>query len=292
MSVSARFTSFLSNLKLTDDQKAKGGERREAVVRAMNSQYWGVSNGTANSLYVGSWAKQTRIRPPRDVDVLFNLPNAVYERFQGRTGNRQSQLLQEVKLILLKSFPNTAIRGDGPVVVVPFSAYNVELVPAFPLTGGGHWVCMTDNGGHYKKADYAAEVNAISASNANSANNTRDLVRMMKRWQAECSVPLKSFHIELLVIDFINQWGYRGKGAVYYDWMVRDFLHYIIGRAEGYVFAPGTMEVMALGSSWKSRAETAYARALKACGYEAASDWGNAGDEWQKIFGIDIPKWP
>jgi hypothetical protein len=153
MGTSERFSQFIANISLTDDQKTKGAERRHAVVRVLNLQYYGLASGTSNSIYVGSWAKFTRIRPPRDVDVLFTMPVSVYERYQNRSGNKQSQLLQEVKNVLSLAYPNTAIRGDGPVVIVPFSAYNVEVIPAFALNGGGHWVCMTDNGGRYKKAD-------------------------------------------------------------------------------------------------------------------------------------------
>ena len=290
MSVSARFTKFLNNISLSDDQKTKGAERRQAVVGALNKAYWATASSTANSIYVGSWGKQTTIRPPRDVDVLFNLPKTVYDRFELRLGNKQSQLLQEVKNHLVGAFPNTGIRGDGPVVLVPFAAYNVELIPAFSLNGGGHWVCMTDGGGHYKKADYAAEADAITK--ATWGGNTRDLVRMMKCWQSYCGVPLKSFHIELLSIEFLNNWQYHGNSVTYYDWLVRDFLNYLVGRANGYVYAPGTNEMMSLGSGWKSRAETAHGRASKACDYEAASNWPAAGDEWQKIFGTDIPKYP
>lgn len=291
MTVSARFNTFLANLKLTDDQKSKGAERREAVVKTLNLNYYGSSSGTANSLYVGSWAKHTRIRPPRDVDLIFKLPQATYDRFQLRTGNKQSQLLQEVKGVIAKSYQSTAIRGDGPVVIVPFAAYNVEVIPAFALTDGRYWVCMTDGGGRYKTADYAAESTAIATSDTNGGGNTRPLARMMKCWQAYCSVPLKSFHIELVAIDFMSQWTYRTNGREFYDWMVRDFLEYLVGRSGTYVYAPGTYEAMPLGSGWKSKAESALARARKACEHETASKRADAGDEWQKIFGTDIPKY-
>jgi hypothetical protein len=113
MSVATRFNAFLSNISLTDDQRAKGAERREAVVGVLNSRYWSQSSGTANSQYVGSWGKFTRIRPPRDVDVLFTMPKSVYDRFASRSGNKQSQLLQEVKGVIAASYPSTAVKGDG-----------------------------------------------------------------------------------------------------------------------------------------------------------------------------------
>jgi len=74
--------------------------------------------------------------------------------------------------------------------------------------------------------------------------------------------------------------------------MIRDFLDFLIQKSGSYVYAPGTFEVMNIGSVWKSKAETAKQRANNACSHETAQAWGLAGDEWQKIFGTDIPKWP
>jgi hypothetical protein len=290
VTVGQRFDRFLNNINLTDDQVANGKSRRQAVTKTLNAKYWNSTSNTANSHYVGSWAKLTRVRPPRDVDILFELPKSVYDRFQLRTGNKQSQLLQEVRTTLAAAYPNTAIRGDGPIVLVPFASFNVEVIPAFSLNTGGHWVCMTDGGGHYKTAKYSAEVDLIATSSSASANNTRPIIRMMKVWQRVCSVPLKSFHIELVAVSFLSQWQYREKSSTWYDWMVRDFLQYLVNRVNGSVYAPGTSEIMSLGSAWESKAKTALERAKKACTYEANSDALNAGDEWQKIFGTDMPR--
>lgn len=290
MSVASRFSQLLENLKLTDTQKSNGGASRESAIWPLNYYYYSTMSGTANSTFIGSWAKFTRVRPPRDVDVLFTLPYSVYQRFEQRSGNKQSQLLQEVKSILSNQFPNTAIRGDGPVILVPFSAYNVEIVPAFALDNGKQWVCMTSNGGFYKVTDYAAEAKLIADSETQT-KNTRDLVRMMKCWQSECAVPLKSFYLELLSVEFLQTWTHRGQSKSYYDWMVRDFLSFLVGKAGGNIFAPGTYELMPLGTAWKSKAESAHARAKKACDFEAANSDYLAGDEWQKIFGINIPKY-
>ena len=289
MSITKRFSKFLDNIKLTDQQVNAGNTSRKSVVSVLNSHYWDLNSETDNSIFVGSWGKFTRIRPPRDVDVLFMLPPSVYNRFEMRTGNRQSQLLQEVKGVLESSFPNTAIKGDGPVVKVPFSSYNVELIPAFKLTSGKYYVCMTDKGGYYKTADYKAESKIIRDSNETSNNKTRHLIRMMKCWQGYCDVPIKSFWIELLVVDFLKTWKHKDKSMHYYDWMVRDFLKYLEGETNSTVYAPGTGEAMNLGNQWLSKASTARRRAEKACENES-EDPDTAGEEWQKIFGTDIPK--
>jgi hypothetical protein len=289
MTVSERFDQFLLKLMLTEDQRCDGIIKHSGVRGCLNKHYYGVSSGSANSMLVGSWGKSTEIRPPRDIDVLFILPISVYYRHEQRPGNKQSQLLQEVRLILLQSYRNTRMRGDGQVVVVPFVSYAVEVVQAFRLQNGQYWICDTNSGGHYKLFDPAAEIENVRASNKTSRGNTRDLIRMMKRWQGDCSVQLKSFHLELLAIDFLKTWEHSGKSTVYYDWMVRDFFKYLTGRAGGWVYVPGTYEAIALGDAWKTRAETAYGRAIKACEHEAANRPYSAGEEWQKIFGADIP---
>jgi hypothetical protein len=291
LSVSTRFTQFLGNLALTDAQRDDGSIKHSGVRRVLNEHYWNLSSGSANSMLVGSWGKSTEVRPPRDIDVLFTLPNRVYERFQAVPWprNKQSELLQEVKRVIAATYGSTTIRGDGQVVVAGFTSYAVEVVPAFDVGGGRYWICDTNNGGSYKTIAPDAEQQAVRSSNDRTKGNTRALIRIMKAWQRCCSVPVKSFWLELLAVDFLNSWGHAGQTALYYDWMVRDFLAYLVRRANGLVFVPGTLEPIALGDAWKSRAETAHARALKAC---AATSEIEAGIEWQKIFGDQMPVWP
>jgi len=68
--------------------------------------------------------------------MLFILPWEVYTRIERLIGNKQSQLLQEVKRTLLATFPNTDLAADGQVVAAPFQTYNVDIVPAFRFIRG------------------------------------------------------------------------------------------------------------------------------------------------------------
>ncbi len=287
--VSERFDKFLSNIKLTDQQIEDGKTTHQGIVSCLNRRYWNSNSLTDNAKLVGSWGKFTRVRPPRDIDILYQLTYEDYTRFEQRSGNRQSQLLQEVKEVLAATYFNTDIRGDGQVVSVPFSSCFVEVVPAFKLTDGKYWVCDTNDGGRYKTFDPDAEKANIELSNQSTKNNTRDLIRMLKCWQDYCDVPLKSFIIELLVIDFLRTWEHRGKTTVYYDYMVRDFFAWLKSMSQwAWVTVPGTNETLYLAGDWKIKVETAYSRSVKACQYESSSP-AYAGSEWQKIFGIKIP---
>ncbi|MDS4055366.1 SMODS domain-containing nucleotidyltransferase [Accumulibacter sp.] len=289
--VRQRFEQFHRNLGLTPLQQLDGHTKREGVVSCLNRSYHGTTSRTDNSFFIGSWGKDTAIRPPRDVDIYFLLPATVYHRFQTYTWNRQSALLQDVKDKLAVTYPTTGMRGDGQVIVVNFGSYSVEVVPAFELqTPGRYWICDAHNGGSYQETAPWAEVDHIEATDSANARNLRPLIRMLKAWQACCSVPIKSFHLELLAAAFIAQSPWRLKDWFYFDWLTRDFLAFLYHRANSTILVPGTFQTIYLGDAWQSRALSAYNRANKACAHEYENRVAEAGDEWQKIFGTDIPR--
>jgi hypothetical protein len=288
IAVRQRFQQFHANLLLTPKQFQDGMTKRNGVVNSLNRHYYGSTSEIDNSFLIGSWGKDTAMRPPRDADLYFLLPPSVHARFQAYVGNRQSALLQEVKGVVAVTYPNTDMSGDGQVVIVRFESYSVEVVPAFLLTNGRYWICDTNGGGRYKETDPWSEVNHINAVDQANNGNLRPLIRMLKSWQSYCSVPIKSFQLELLAADFISQSPWRLYD--WFDWITRDFFAYLYHRANTFVVVPGTLEKVYLGSEWQSRAESAYYRAMKACDHERYNRVEAAGDEWQKIFGSQIPR--
>jgi SMODS domain-containing protein len=289
MTVSQRFDKFLSNIAITYAQAENGLAKHTGVRRCLNRHYYGSTSGEANSMLIGSWGKKTRVRPPRDIDILFVLPTSVYHQYQGKSGNKQSQLLQEVKGVLSGCYKLTSMKGDGQIILIPFATQTVEVVPAFLLDNGRYWICDTNGGGRYKTVDPNDEIAVIDESSKESNGNTRILVRMLKKWQDKCSVELKSFWIELLAVEFLANWQHKAQSSVYYDWMIRDFMKHLIGRAGGYLTLRSTYESIYLGNSWKTKAETALGRATKACEHEAANRNYDAWWEWESIFGADVP---
>jgi len=288
--VRQRFRCFLDNISLTTAQITDGWTKIRGVVFCLNRNYWNISSETQNYVLVGSWGKQTTVRPPRDIDLMFFLPPSVYYRYAARSGNRQSQLLQEVKSVLLPTFSRTDLKGDGQVIVAPFDTFKVEVVPAFVLESGQALICDANEGGKYKTVDPVAEFNTLDWNDRCSSSNVRDLVRMLKQWQRTKNVPIKSFVIERLAIEFVYQWPHKGYDEFWYDWMVRDFFLYALGRAGSWALMPGTGELVSLGNAWLSSAENAYRRACEACYLERINLNQMAGDKWQEIFGFEIPR--
>lgn len=288
--VERRFARLLENIQITAAQAEDGQTKHAGVRGCLNRHYWGTASETANSLLIGSWGKLTRVRPSRDIDILFLLPPHIYHQYQGRAGNRQSQLLQEVKGVLGATYSQTTIRGDGQVVIVPFNTTPVEVAPGFRCQDGSIIVCDANGGGRYTISTVEAEAAGLAAADTAYNGNARKLARMMKQWQREQDVPLKSFQIERLAVEFLHGWHANTRGLFWYDWMVRDFLGYLIGRADTFLVMPGTGEWVALGRDWLSRAQTAYRHAVTACIHEEANYETLAGDVWQEIFGTAVPR--
>jgi Second Messenger Oligonucleotide or Dinucleotide Synthetase domain len=290
IAVRQRFEQFHGNLFLTPLQLEDAQTKRAGVVNCLNRHYHDSQSETDNSFMIGSWGKNTHIRPPRDIDLYFILPPAVYYRFQNYAYNRQSALLQEVKNVLSRTYPNTDMSADGQIVLVRFDSYAVEVVPAFLLQSNQYWICHTTDQGSYKTTDPWAEARHIEAIDAACNQNLRPLIRMLKAWQFNSSVPIKSFQLELVAAAFIQQCPWRKNSFFWFDWIIRDFFLYLFRTANTSLTIPGTSAHIFLGDEWQSRTLTAYERAVKACDYERDNLVQLAGEEWQKIFGFQVPR--
>jgi hypothetical protein len=281
-----RFNRFIRNIEVTPDEQSDAKGKVERVGSKLHSRYYDTVFTGSTAMIIGSYGKGTQVRPPRDVDILFLMPFVEYQRYDAYNGNGQSALLQAVRQILRERFPTTDIRGDGQVVVVPFSGgHTLEVLPAW-RSNSKFLVPNTHDGGHWNVVDHQAEFDNISASDTRSGGNTRNLIKMMKIWQANCDVPIKSLALELRAVNFMAAWGYGTKGSFYYDWMVREYLGELIKYANSSCKIPGIEEKCYYGDAWISKARTALARAQKACEHEVGDRPFSANEEWRKIFGV------
>jgi hypothetical protein len=290
IAVRQRFSAFAQELSVTSDQWSDGWAKHVNVGRSLERSYYGQNAGEYHpGFMVGSWGKQTQVRPPRDVDTFFILPSREKQRFDARVGNVQSALLQEVKQALLTTFPQTDMRGDGQVVSIAFNTITVEVVPVFAHGASQFLMPDANGGGAWKLADPLAQMNYIDQADKAMNGNVRALAKMMKLWKRENRVPLKSFIVELLVAEFLPARGNGFYNYYWYDFYVRDFFAFLVRQANTYITIPGTFEQYYLGSDWLSKAESARDVALQACAWEYHDYDVTAGQEWQKIFGSRIP---
>ena len=148
LSLSSDFKEFCKKVKLdASAMRTTAGE----IAKKLNKVYYDIIGEESDHMYiVGSVGRKTAIKGSSDLDLLFVLPEEIYDKYNGYESGGQSQLLQEVKNVLKERYPKTDISGDGQVVVVDFDAYTVELVPAFINDESSFIYPDTHDGGSWK----------------------------------------------------------------------------------------------------------------------------------------------
>jgi len=296
--VERRFRRFVAGLDATPLQLEDYKTKIRDLMTCLNQHYWPVIRlGDITHILGGSWANGTQARPGSDIDLIYLLPWELQQRFQNRGGNIQSQILQDVRNVLLPSYPRTDIKGDGPTVVINFDSIKIEIAPVFryvstPIADASFQalVCHTRDGGSYKSTAPIAESQQVQRFDAATNGNLTALVRMAKTWKRVCNVPIKSIGLQHIAMSFLAQWPHALENPFWHDWMMRDFFAYMLTRQNGWAVLPVSNEVIPFGNEWVSRTETALRASIRACEFEQMNRNALAGEEWQKIFGIFIPK--
>jgi hypothetical protein len=259
---------------------------------ALAARYYPHAHPEHTVTVIGSVAKNTSMAQIADVDAVFHMPAGTYGRFDNYAGNGQSALLQEIRDVLCARYPRTRIRGDGPVVVVEFtSGPNVEIVPGVLVMDGADSVranCtvpVTRNGGSWERAYYAAEFdNAAALNSATNGQYTR-LIRYMKVWRRTCDATIKSLVIELMAAEFMRNCDRSRTGYVYDDWLVRDFLGFMVANYYSTYKLPSGKSIDT-GYGWFERAKQSHSDAVAACSSDAwTSEYVT---HWRKVLGYEF----
>jgi hypothetical protein len=124
------FNTFCASVQVQD--LGTISPRYKTITRRLNTDFWTTISDTAHSLYTGSYGRNTAVQGFSDLDMLFQLPYAIYQQYDCYAGNGQSALLQAVKRSIERTYSTTSIRADGQVILVPFNdGITFEVAPAF-----------------------------------------------------------------------------------------------------------------------------------------------------------------
>lgn len=282
------FKGLLSNLDLTQPQKADALAKCDGIARKIWAEFWSDNDKFSPDCYqlVGGYGKNSAIRPPSDADLAVMLPNEVYQRIATVSGNKQSYLLRLVKEALEDKYPSTTISQDGQIVAVAFETYLIEVLPFFWDEQNKAFLFPDTNaGGKWRTCRPWVEVAELDEADRISRGKARDLVKMMKAWKRVCEVPIKSLVLELLASSFVKTWEFRDESVFYYDWLVRDFFAFLSQEKDRWLLVPGTNQLILSGNAWVTKAQSAHLRASKACVAEHDNAELEALVEWRKIFG-------
>ncbi|QNK88344.1 nucleotidyltransferase [Sporosarcina sp. resist] len=291
MSVSTNFQTFCTNLRMANETTDKIQIRYRQITKRINIDYWDSTSETSYSLYVGSYGRGTEIWTS-DIDMVVQLPYAIYKKYDGYSSNGQSALLQDVKVALQKTYSASNLKGDGQVIGISFTdGICFEIVPSFINDDGSFTYPDTNNGGTWKTADPRKEISAMDARNNATNKNLKRLCRMARAWKNKCDVPMSGILIDTLAYKFINEWAYKNESFAFYDYMSRDFFMFLkdIDEANLYWLAPGSSRYVWKSGNFQSEASRAYSLSIEAIVRETNGNPYSSKQKWREVYGTKFP---
>ena len=286
------FSTFCSNLQVQDGGTISNRYKR--ITQRLNTDFWDTTSDTAHSLYVGSYGRNTAIRGFSDLDMLMQLPYSVYQQYNAYAGNGQSALLQAVKRSVEKTYSKTSLKADGQVLLVPFDdGITFEVVPGFINKDDSYTHPDANDGGSWKVTNPRPEIDAIRTRNAACNWNLVPLCRMMRAWKRTWDVPIGGLLVDTLAYQFIENYVYRDKSYLHYDFMCRDLFEWMAAQDAEQVYwkAPGSGQYVYGKGLFQYKAKRCYNIAVDAIAHETADpkrEW-SAKQKWREIFGTAYP---
>lgn len=188
--------------------------RYHTITKAINKEFWDSSSDENHSMYVGSYGRGTAVTTS-DIDMLVELPENEYKRFDSAKGNGQSRLLQAVKNAIQSTYQRTNISADGQVIVILFADnMKIEVLPAFAKTdiwGKTSYVYPDTNmGGNWRSTDPKAEQAALNQKNTTSYGLLKDTCKHIE--VSEIMILAVIIFLELLLIVLCMQQWEAGSG--------------------------------------------------------------------------------
>lgn len=276
------FNQFRSNLEITSLQESTTSTRQQNVREAVEADF-----SVQESFLAGSYRRHTMIAPlsAADIDVFVVL----HPKYHAPLGQRD--LLSALMTTLKKKYPRTPkIKPDGQAVTITFTDFEVDVVPGFYQVGGGFLI--PDAGlNRWIATDPKRHVEMWSIVNKGHNGMMVPLIKMMKCWNRQQGYPLRSFHLEVMVMHVLQgivitdypsgvRWAFdKMRGAI--RARIADPAGYSDDIAPG--LSPMDRERLA------RRLDAAFNTAMQA---ESNAQYGNVKtsmDFWRSLFGDFFP---
>lgn len=223
LSVNDAFKKFKSRLELNTKEQNNAASRHKEVRSYLAEQF-----SIDRDFLTGSYARYTKTKPLKDVDIFFVLGESE-SHYRNKAA---SVILNDFVSALAEKYGHTAVQRQSHSVGVDFGVLvdaddntdyrvvSIDAVPAFadgdnyeiPFYDGGKWICTNP------------EIHASQAVAAHQAysNEWKGLVRMIKYWNNNArhgEKPVKpSFLIEVMAMECLHGgWGGR------YDYEIQGF---------------------------------------------------------------------
>lgn len=200
------FRKFKSRLELNDREQKNASDRQKEVREYLDTKF-----GIARSFLTGSYARHTKTKPLKDIDIFFVLKESE-NHYRSKAA---SVVIDNFHAALVEKYGKDAVRKQSRSVNVDFGVVidaedntdyrvvSVDVVPAF-AKGDDYEIPDTDTGKWIKTNP---EIHAAKATAAHQAFSSewKGLVRMVKYWNNNSrhgEKPVKpSFLIEVMALQ-------------------------------------------------------------------------------------------
>ncbi|WP_027332553.1 SMODS domain-containing nucleotidyltransferase [Mycoplasmopsis gallinarum] len=200
--------NLIDNCSINLEKRTKISNRYKQITKAINKEFWNSLSETNNSLYVGSYGRNTAISSS-DIDILVILPAKEFDWANNLKGNSQSRLLQAVKLAIKDAYSTSEIRADGQIIKINFRDGIVfEILPAFEQFDKSFVYPDTNKGGKWKITNPRKIQEAMKEKNKMSNDLltfTCKIIRIIKDKYFQ-SYKLSGIVIDSFVFHSIDQW--------------------------------------------------------------------------------------
>jgi hypothetical protein len=230
LTVDEAFRKFKSRLELNEREQKNASDRQQEVRKYLDTKF-----GIERSFLTGSYARHTKTKPLKDIDIFFELK----ESEKDYHSKAPTVVIDDFHGALAIEYGKNAVRKQSRSVNVDFGVVidaddntdyrivSVDVVPAF-ADGDNYEIPDTDSG---KWIETNPEVHATKATAAHQAysNEWKGLVRMIKYWNNNLrhgEKPVKpSFLIEVMALQCLYG-GWQGR----FDYEIQGFLSTLADR--------------------------------------------------------------
>ena len=296
LTIDQSFQKFLTNLNPTAKQLQQIQATRNSIDAVLfNDDHIFLNTQKQISFLTGSYSRKTIIRPIDDIDLYVRIHYSKHAKDQ----SPMSILRLMARAIRRRYSKNTKINVDAPCIVVRFLGYKFEIVPTVGYTDNPDLYSIPAPGSK-EWMDCYPNVPDKWLSACNHGNNSLfiPLIKMLKQWNRNNKVGLKSFHLELLTEKVFgtvtNIYSYP-QGI--YDWMycVRDWIWendypFVLEPGKSYDYIdeylyekPLRLHVV------RKKFDTELKKAERAWNFYSKSRYPAAKRVWNNMFG---PKFP
>lgn len=205
MTVNEAFEEFRQRLELSESELADTICRHQEVRKLIRGAF-----DIENDFLTGSYARYTKTKPLKDVDIFF----VMGEEESPRRKKPPEQTLDAFEKILVKEYGREAVEPGRRCLTVSFDKRNptvseegkvlsVDVVPAFAMKQ--HYEIPDRILGRWIETDPEIHKEMATKKNKELDGKWVPLVKMLKRWNRSIGKPIKpSFLIEVMARDLVD----------------------------------------------------------------------------------------